>query len=113
MQTQGKQNKKVTTLLLKEMVAAIDALLEMRDDCGILEENNYLFANSSLGHLSSWDTLTSLAKDAGCLNPMSITSTRLRKYLATIFQVRLSSLYILNIFVTGYIYINGTNLLQF
>ncbi len=69
------------------MVQALDALIEVRKDCGILDENSFLFPNSSLGHLSSWDTLTSLAKDAGCINPMAITSLRLRKYLATIFQV--------------------------
>ena len=86
-QTQGKQNKKVTTLLLDEMVQALDALVAMREPCGILAANKFLFANSSLTHLPSWDTMTSLAKDAGCVNPMSVTSTRLRKYLATIFQV--------------------------
>ena len=89
-QTQGKQNKKVTTLLLREMVQAIDALIEVREDCGILDCNPFLFPNSSLGHLSSLDSLTSLAKDAGCTNPIAITSACLGKYLATIFQVRVS-----------------------
>lgn len=86
-QSQGKLNKKVTTLLLPVMVKALDALLDMRTQCGILDENKFLFPNSSLGALPSWATLTGLAEDAGCENPLSITSTRLRKYLATVCQV--------------------------
>ena len=88
-QTQGKLNKKVTTLLLPKMTASIDALIDMRSQCGILEENRYLFPNSSLGALASWATLTGVASDAGLENPLSVTSTRMRKYLAIVAQVRL------------------------
>ena len=87
-QTQGKLNKKVTTLLLPLMVHAIDALVAMRVQCGILSQNKFLFPNSSTGPLASWKTLTSVADDAGCENPLTVTSTRLRKYLATVCQVR-------------------------
>ena len=86
-QTQGKLNKKVMTLLLPRMVKAIDALIAMRSQCGILDENKYLFPTSSMGAQQSWKTLTSLAVEAGCENPLAVTSTRLRKYMATVSQV--------------------------
>ena len=88
-QTKGKLNKKVTTLLLPEMVRAIDAMLDLREQCGILKDNKFLFPNSAMGCQPSWALLTSLAEAAGCENPMSVTSTRLRKYLATVCQVSL------------------------
>ena len=86
-QSRGKQNKKVTTLLTPEMKAACEALIEHRHECGILKENPFLFANSALRHLNQYQCLTGMAKEAGCDSPNLVTSTRLRKYLATVCQV--------------------------
>ena len=86
-QSRGKQNKKVTTLFTPEMRIACDILVEYRQECGILANNPYLFANSALLYLNQYQCLTHMAKEAGCDSPNLVTSTRLRKYLATVCQV--------------------------
>lgn len=86
-QSQGKLNKKVTTLLTPEMVAAMQALLDTRVQCGVNTTNVFIFANSAKGHLNPWQVLNAMAKRAGCKQPALISSTRLRKYLATVTQV--------------------------
>ena len=86
-QTQGKQNKRVPILLLPEMVAAIQVLNASRQIVGILPDNPYVFANTTNGHISSWMALNATAKEAGCEQPNLVSSTRLRKYVATVSQV--------------------------
>lgn len=86
-QSRGKRGKKVTTLLLPEMVEAIETLVEFRRQGGVLTSNLYIFSNSVTGHLTQYQTITKVAKLAGCECPYLMTSTRFRKYLATVCQV--------------------------
>ena len=86
-QTQGKQNKRVAILLTPDMTASIDMLNSHRKSVGIKKKNKYIFASSGVGPLDCFQVLQKVAKDAGCQNPKLITSTRLRKYLATVSQV--------------------------
>ena len=86
-QTQGKMNKKVATLLTTEMVSCIDALIACRSQCGVTATNKYIFANQKEGHLDTWQILRQLAVEAGCQKPELISSNTLRKYIATVCQV--------------------------
>ena len=86
-QSQGKHNKKVTMIFSPEMKGAVQTLIDTRDRCGIKKNNKYIFANTADGHLESWQVLQKMAEEAGCTQPKRISSTRLRKYLATVCQV--------------------------
>ena len=86
-QTQGKQNKRVPIILTPDMIASIDNLVKHREEVGIKTQNRYLFATAAEGHLDSWQVLQNVAKAAGCKQPNLISSTRLRKYIATVCQV--------------------------
>ena len=83
-------NKTVPTLLTTKMVDAIDALNKTRADVGIPAENKYLFPNRGKGPLQIWKILQTVASEASCNNPELISSSRLRKYIATVAQVMLS-----------------------
>ena len=86
-QTQGKQNKKVTTLLTNEMTQALDVLIDKREKCGVRKENKYIFANTELGHIMTWQTMRKVASQANLENPTWITCNALRKYISTVVQV--------------------------
>lgn len=90
-QSMGKQNKQVTTIFLPEMISAVDMLNKTREVCGIKAENKFIFANTQMGHQNAWQVLNSMAHKAGCNKPELISSTRLRKYLATVCQVVIQS----------------------
>ena len=85
-ETQGKQNKRVQILLTPDMVRAIYVILAHRPSCGTLQ-NKYVFANQGQGHLNYWSVLRNLATEAKCEAPNRMTSTVLRKYVATVTQV--------------------------
>ena len=85
----GKRNRQVPILLTEDLQVAMKALYKTRSQCGIPEENVYFFATpSSDGHLSGWLVLNKVANLAQLENPAVVTSTRLRKYIATVSQVR-------------------------
>ncbi|WAQ98579.1 hypothetical protein MAR_022952, partial [Mya arenaria] len=86
-QSQGKMNKKVATLMTSEMVSAVDILIACRTQCGIRESNKFIFANQKDGHLSTWQSLRDMVNQAGCQRPELINSNSLRKYIATVCQI--------------------------
>lgn len=79
----------VPILLSPEVKKAIDLLLETRDQVNVNPENPYVFAKSgcSLQSLRGWDVLHAAANNAALTNPELVTSTKLRKYVATLSQV--------------------------
>ena len=85
----GKQQRKVPVILSEDMCKALQVLVESRQSCGILPENIFLFPNSALGHLNTKDALNAAKKELGSKlkHPELITSTKMRKYLATVSQV--------------------------
>ncbi|XP_052759701.1 uncharacterized protein LOC128202688 isoform X2 [Mya arenaria] len=85
--TQGKQDKKVATLLNRDMVDAINLLIATRAACGILDTNKYVFANQLDGHLSTWTSLRDQAVQAQCSKPELINCNSLRKNIATVCQL--------------------------
>jgi hypothetical protein len=91
----GKRNRKVPILLTTEVKFAMDAMVKTRSVCNIPSENPYFFSNdSSNGQLNGWFVLNKVAGLAGLEHAALITSTRLRKYIATVSQV-INLLYIL------------------
>ena len=86
-ETRGKLNKTVPKLLTAEMITAIDTLNKTRCEVGISTNNKFIFPSKGMGPLQAWKTINSVATEAGCLSPELISSSRLRKYIATVVQV--------------------------
>ncbi|KAF7644540.1 hypothetical protein LDENG_00220200 [Lucifuga dentata] len=78
----------VPILLTPKMLDALDLLIKNRDSCGILEDNQYMFARpSAMTHFRGSDCLRSffLACDVKC--PKALTSAKLRELAATLSTV--------------------------
>ncbi|XP_060083514.1 uncharacterized protein LOC132562769 [Ylistrum balloti] len=84
----GKRDRKVPVILTEDMVSTIDALNEVRKDILLHAENKYLFAAPTTkdGFLKGWDALHFTTQNAGLAKPQLITSTNMRKYVATVSQ---------------------------
>ena len=91
-ETRGKHGRTVAIILTPEITNGINLLNSLRSTVGIHEDNPYAFAlvnRDSLEHLRGWDCLRFCGTKCSpkLQNPDAITSTRLRKYIATITQV--------------------------
>ena len=84
----GKRGRRVAILLTQDMVKNLNCMIQMREAltrCTNYEEEDYLFARPGnaefpyRGHIA----LSELAREAACDRPDLITSTRLRKHLAS------------------------------
>lgn len=87
----GKKNRKVPVLLTKDMRDALDMLNSKRNAIGVPLENPFLFAapSSKSGHLKCWDSLKWITNRVDLKNPDLITTTNMRKYIATVSQVHI------------------------
>lgn len=85
----SRKNDKVAVLLLPDIKAAIDKLIETRHLVSIHSKNIYVFArgHNSLKPLRGHDCLRQFCNDGNLEKPEAITSTQLRKYVATVVQV--------------------------
>ena len=85
----GKRNRPVPILLTADMKKAADVLLAAREPCGIKSSNIFLFAlpKTQKSRLSFYGTLRRVAHRAGLKKPHLLTTTRMRKHLATMAQV--------------------------
>lgn len=84
----GKRVRPVAILIMDDVLPSMDVLLETRTCCGIPDDNIYFFAlPMSKGHLSFYPVLQRIAKEAGMKRPELLTSTRMRKHVATMAQV--------------------------
>ena len=91
-ETRGKRGRKVPIILTPELKTGIDLINSLRSAVGINEKNPYVFARAyrdSVECLRGWDCLrcSTLECEPKLQNPGAITSTKLRKYIATITQV--------------------------
>lgn len=87
-QLAGKRNRRVPVLITPDVKQAMDELVDKRQQSHIPTSNPYFFANlSSRGHVDSWQVLNSVCTAAGLTKPHLVTSTNLRKYIATVTQV--------------------------
>lgn len=91
-EVKGKRGRKVPVLLTKEVKSAPSVLIEKQAEVGVHPTNPYLFpatGGSSLGHLRPWECLRKIATDdaLSLTRPDAVTSTKLRKYVATVSQI--------------------------
>lgn len=83
----GKRGRGVPVLFSADVQELIKILLEVRDYF-VPKNNPYLFAMSNTSsNIIGYKILSKHAKLCGAKNPSSITSTRLRKHLATLSQL--------------------------
>lgn len=85
----GKRGRKVAVLLTSRHKENIMCLLQHRSAVGVNPENNFLFARccGSLSSIRSCDVLRKFAAACGAKQPSLLTSTSLRKHVATISQI--------------------------
>ncbi|KAK0136275.1 hypothetical protein N1851_027825 [Merluccius polli] len=82
----GKKGRKVAVILTPDMTANLSLLISKRKECGVTENNNYLFAiPCSDGHYRG--QFGQFANACGAEDPQNLRSTNLRKQIATISQV--------------------------
>lgn len=85
----GKRGRFVPTLLTNDMKESLDLIISKRVQHGILSENPYVFAisNTKSSHMRGHDCLKKWCTLAELHSPHLITSTKLRKYIATVCQI--------------------------
>ena len=84
----GKRGRKVAMLLSPDMVDALTDLISRRKECGVPEDNTFLFARPNcLTPYRGQDCLRMYANECGAQNPELLRSTQLRKHVATLSQV--------------------------
>ena len=86
----GKFGRTVPVILAPQLTTSIDKLIETREAVGVSAENPYVFARpffSSVSCLRGHDCLRKYAKKCGALCPENLTSTKLRKHIATVSQI--------------------------
>ncbi|XP_067225443.1 uncharacterized protein [Chanodichthys erythropterus] len=84
----GKRGRKVPVLLKPSMVTAMELLVETREVCGVPAENPFMFARC--GAMSAYrggECINKAACECGIKNPEALSSTRLRKHIATMSKV--------------------------
>jgi hypothetical protein len=87
-ETRGKKGRKVPILLTGDMKNQIDTLCKYREHVGISRENVYLFAKmNTLSHMRAHDKLRQFSNKCGAKDPKTLTSTKLRKQVATVSQL--------------------------
>jgi isopentenyldiphosphate isomerase len=90
MEIRGKRGRKVPVLLTEEMKESIDMLVSFREKAGVDPENKHLFAcptNGSMHAIRGAACLRTLVQESDLKHPESITSTKMRKHIATMAQV--------------------------
>lgn len=85
---EGKRGRRVPVLLTPMMKESLDLLILKRDECGVPSTNPYLFAlPGSSKCLIGSACLREFAQHADVANPKALTSTNLRKHIATLSAV--------------------------
>lgn len=87
---EGKRGRKVHVLLTADMCREIDELLETRHKVGVNSENAFIFSRpffSSEDHMAGHDCLREAAVNSHAKQPETLTSTKLRKHIATVSQI--------------------------
>ncbi|KAL0152474.1 hypothetical protein M9458_052197 [Cirrhinus mrigala] len=88
LEIRGKRGKKVPVLLTKDMVDSIDVLNGSREKIGVTKDNPYVFAEVERStHIRGSDCLRKYAAVCGVKDPKSLTSTQLRKQVATLCRI--------------------------
>ena len=85
----GKRGRRVPVLLTKKHRERLDCLIKHRKSVGIDKDNKYLFprSRSTWSCLRSHELLRKFALACGAKQPNLLTTTKLRKHVATISQI--------------------------
>ncbi|XP_051812170.1 uncharacterized protein LOC110965813 [Acanthochromis polyacanthus] len=84
----GKRNRKVPILLTPDMLSSMEALVAHRRACGIPDENPFFFSRPEAEtHLRGSDAIRQIAKECGAKHPETLSSTKLRKQIASLSTV--------------------------
>ncbi|XP_037634002.1 uncharacterized protein LOC119493061 [Sebastes umbrosus] len=84
----GKRGRGVPVLLKPSMVSAMELLAGTREVCGVSKENIYMFGRpGALSAYKGGECIKKFARESGAKHPEVLTSTRLRKHIATMSQV--------------------------
>ncbi|XP_069109189.1 LOW QUALITY PROTEIN: uncharacterized protein [Argopecten irradians] len=86
----GKRGRIVPVLLTTTLQKSIECLMKYRDAAGVHVDNKYVFPRSSFDSLNpirSADCLRRFGREAKLTVPENLTSTQLRKHVATVSQV--------------------------
>ena len=83
----GKRGRHVPIILTPDLIKAMDILFRDRCHIGFLESNKYFFATRGEKYLRGHDVLNEIVSQVDLNNAAAITSTNLRKYVATVTQI--------------------------
>ena len=86
----GKRKRRVPIIITPEVTEAVGKLLQFRKVVGVDERNIYLFprhSRGSLNHVRGWEVVHDTTKRANLQQPNLMTSTKIRKHLATVLQL--------------------------
>ncbi|XP_070193306.1 uncharacterized protein [Littorina saxatilis] len=87
-QIPGEKSRKVPMLITDDVKKGIEVLNAHRETVGIPSTNPFCFASrSASGHLDSWQAMNLISQEASLTHPELMTSTKLRKYNATVSQL--------------------------
>ncbi|XP_037877153.1 uncharacterized protein LOC119628419 isoform X2 [Bombyx mori] len=82
----GKRGRGVPVLFSKDVQKDIDILISLRHKY-VNTDNDFLFSKAGGSVICGYRTIEKYAKACGAKNPKALTSTRLRKHLATLTQL--------------------------
>lgn len=84
----GKRGRMVPVLLKPSMVTAMELLAEMRESCSVPNDNVFMFGRpEAMSAYRGGECLQKYTKLCGAKHPEALTSTKLRKHIATMSQV--------------------------
>ncbi|XP_047658877.1 uncharacterized protein LOC113659136 [Tachysurus fulvidraco] len=84
----GKRGRKVPVLLTPNMVTSMELLVKTRSNCDVPDENVFMFGRpQALSHFRGSDIIRQIARSCGAEHPEALSSTRLRKHMATMSKV--------------------------
>lgn len=84
----GKRGRKVPILLTPDMVTSMELLVKTRRNCDVLDENLFMFGRpQALSHFRGSDVIRQIAQNCGAKHPATLSSTKLRKHMATMSKV--------------------------
>ncbi|XP_031174403.1 uncharacterized protein LOC116063546 [Sander lucioperca] len=89
-EVRGKRGRKVPVLFPTNVKESVELLIKTREEVGIPPNNPYIFARPCYGsqeNIRGCDSLKHYAKACGAKEPENITSTKLRKHVATVSQL--------------------------
>ena len=88
--SKGKQKKRVVTLFTDEVNKGLKILVKNCSVVGVSNDNIYLFpciTRNSKNHIRGWEVVHDIGSNASLKKPNLITSTKMRKHMATVLQL--------------------------